>query len=132
MVPSSGRCMPYRVFISVDLPAPFSPTTACTVPRITTRLTSRLATTPGKVLVMPRSSTAGGADGRGRGGWDRRAHGQLLTDAGASGQSAGPGSHAIARSRARWWISGHSIHQDEGTVMVPSSICVAYSSVLAV
>ncbi len=30
MVPSSGRWTPYRIFISVDLPAPFSPTTACT------------------------------------------------------------------------------------------------------
>ena len=33
MVPSSGFCTPYRIFISVDLPAPFSPTRACTVPR---------------------------------------------------------------------------------------------------
>ena len=28
IVPSSGRCAPYSVFISVDLPAPFSPTIA--------------------------------------------------------------------------------------------------------
>ncbi|CAB4591482.1 unannotated protein [freshwater metagenome] len=28
MVPSSGWCIPYKVFISVDLPAPFSPTMA--------------------------------------------------------------------------------------------------------
>src|SRR3954447_15906001 len=56
--PSSGRCSPYRVFISVDLPAPFSPTIACTWPRRTASRMSRLATTPGKRLVMPRSSTA--------------------------------------------------------------------------
>jgi hypothetical protein len=58
IVPSSGRCMPYRVFIRVDLPAPFSPTIACTSPRRTFSSMSRLATTPGKRLVIPRSSTA--------------------------------------------------------------------------
>src|SRR5215218_4730512 len=61
MVPSSGRCTPYRIFISVDLPAPFSPTSACTVPRRTVMLTSWLATTPGKRLVIPLSRTAGAA-----------------------------------------------------------------------
>src|SRR6266496_3764241 len=45
----------------VDLPAPFSPTSACTVPRRTVRCTSEAATTPGKRLVMPCSSTAGGS-----------------------------------------------------------------------
>ena len=30
--PSSGCTMPVRIFTSVDLPAPFSPTSACTVP----------------------------------------------------------------------------------------------------
>src|SRR5919112_2058380 len=54
--------------MSVDLPAPFSPTSAWTVPVRTLRSTSRLATTPGKRLVTPVSSTAtsdraaGGAD----------------------------------------------------------------------
>ena len=55
MVPSSGWCMPYRVFIRVDLPAPFSPTRACTVPRRTLMLMSELATTPGNRLVIPAS-----------------------------------------------------------------------------
>ena len=53
MVPSSGWCMPYSVFISVDLPAPFSPTSACTVPRRTVMLMSEFATTPGNRLVIP-------------------------------------------------------------------------------
>ena len=53
MVPSSGLCMPYRVFISVDLPAPFSPTMAWMVPLRTTMSMSEFATTPGKRLVMP-------------------------------------------------------------------------------
>src|SRR3954468_13675019 len=60
--PSSGRCMPYSVFINVDLPAPFSPTMACTSPRATRSSMSLLATTPGKRLVIPRSSTASGVD----------------------------------------------------------------------
>jgi hypothetical protein len=59
MVPSSGFCMPYRIFIRVDLPAPFSPTIACTVPGSTVMRMSWFATTPGKRLVMPSSCTAG-------------------------------------------------------------------------
>ena len=55
---SSGWCMPYSVFISVDLPAPFSPTIAWMVPARTRRLTSWLAMTPGKRLLDPTSSTA--------------------------------------------------------------------------
>src|SRR3954471_20215809 len=46
--------------MSVDFPAPFSPTIACTSPRATRSSMSRLATTPGNRLVMPRSSTAYG------------------------------------------------------------------------
>ena len=42
----------------VLLPAPFSPTTAWTSPRGTSKLTSERAATPGKVLVMCRSSMA--------------------------------------------------------------------------
>src|SRR3954468_22847993 len=63
IVPSSGWCMPYSVFIRVDLPAPFSPTTACTSPRPTVRLTSEFATTPGKRLVIPLSSITGAPAG---------------------------------------------------------------------
>src|SRR6185437_13601880 len=44
------------MFISVDLPAPFSPSSACTSPRRTSRETSSLATTPGNSLRMPRIS----------------------------------------------------------------------------
>ena len=53
-----GRWAPYSVFISVDLPAPFSPTMAWIVPARTLRLTPSLATTPGKRLTMSRSSMA--------------------------------------------------------------------------
>src|SRR5687767_7157749 len=42
--------------IAVDLPAPFSPTSAWIVPGVTTRCRSSLARTPPKRLVMPLSS----------------------------------------------------------------------------
>ncbi len=58
MVPSSGFWTPYRIFISVDLPAPFSPTMACTVPARTSMSMSWLAITPGKRFPMPRRRTA--------------------------------------------------------------------------
>jgi len=44
--PPSGRTAPARAFISVDLPAPFSPTTARMVPGSTARFMSAMATTP--------------------------------------------------------------------------------------
>src|SRR3954451_22919848 len=43
----------------VLLPAPFSPSRACTSPTWISRSTSALATTPGKRFVTPRSVTAG-------------------------------------------------------------------------
>src|SRR6478609_4360612 len=56
------------MFESVDLPAPFSPSSACTSPSATSKWTSSFATTPGNRLVIPRSSTAVGI----RGGRARR------------------------------------------------------------
>src|SRR5215472_5362948 len=41
------------MFISVDLPAPFSPSSACTSPRLTSNETSSFATTPGNSLRIP-------------------------------------------------------------------------------
>ena len=75
-----GGCTPATILISVDLPAPLSPTSATISPASTSRLKSSIATTPPKVLWMPRSESAGGA---------RRAH---------SGQSA-------ARPNASWIAS---------------------------
>src|ERR1700761_7675831 len=45
--PSSGVYSPPRIFIVVDLPAPFSPSRPCTVPACTPKLTSASARTPG-------------------------------------------------------------------------------------
>ena len=61
IVPSSGLSDPYSTFIRVDLPAPFSPTTAWIVAGMTRRFTWSLATTPGNRLTMSRSSMAGAA-----------------------------------------------------------------------
>src|SRR3954454_4547815 len=47
------------MFESVDLPAPFSPSSACTSPEAASKSTPSLATTPGKRLVIPSSLTAG-------------------------------------------------------------------------
>ena len=120
MVPSSGRCIPYRIFISVDLPAPFSPTSACTVPARTAKCTSLLATTPGKRLVMPRSSTAVAP-----------VPGPVSSVAGAATPTPlsrdEPGGTLPRHPRAR---CPGAIRQETvvGTVIVPSTICFFRSS----
>src|SRR5215210_2236843 len=57
--PSSGRYSPVRMLDSVVLPAPFSPSSACTSPGAASKSTWSLATTAGKRLVTPRSAIAG-------------------------------------------------------------------------
>src|SRR6478752_1820221 len=47
------------MFISVDLPAPFSPSSACTSPSSSSKSTWSLASTPGNCFVIPRSSRTG-------------------------------------------------------------------------
>ena len=59
--PSSGRYKPYKMLINVDLPAPFSPSSARISPRRNSRFTPSLAITPGKRFVMPSSSSRGGS-----------------------------------------------------------------------
>src|SRR4249919_1955645 len=49
------------MFISVDLPAPFSPRSACTSPRRRSKSMWSLASTPGNCLVIPRSSSTRGS-----------------------------------------------------------------------
>src|SRR5581483_2616530 len=51
------------MFERVDLPAPFSPRSACTSPSAASKWTPSLATTPGNRFVIPRSSTAAGMEG---------------------------------------------------------------------
>src|SRR5689334_16364784 len=49
------------MFESVLLPAPFSPSSACTSPAAATKSTESFASTPGKRFVIPRIETAGEA-----------------------------------------------------------------------
>src|SRR5262249_29833661 len=51
------------MFESVLLPAPFSPSSACTSPRAASKSTPSFATTPGNRFVIPRIATAGAAPG---------------------------------------------------------------------
>src|SRR6516164_550480 len=55
--PASAGMIPAMIFMSVDLPAPFSPIRACTVPGLTRSETSYSAMTPGKLLLMFRASS---------------------------------------------------------------------------
>ena len=57
--PALGAVTPPMIFISVDLPAPFSPISPRTSPRPTRRVTSSSAVTPGYVFLMPMSSSSG-------------------------------------------------------------------------
>src|SRR2546421_108023 len=51
------------MFESVLLPAPFSPSSACTSPAAASKSTRSFASTPGKRFVIPRMATAGEAPG---------------------------------------------------------------------
>src|SRR6516162_9778642 len=53
MRPESGRSAPLRIFMSVDLPAPFSPTSAWTSPGRSVRSTPRRACVGPKRLWRP-------------------------------------------------------------------------------
>ena len=59
IVPASARYRPLRMFISVVLPAPFSPSSAWISPRCSARSTPSRATTSPKRLTMPRMPTMG-------------------------------------------------------------------------
>src|ERR1700679_504658 len=59
--PLSGVLAPDSMRIMVDLPAPLAPTRPCTSPPSRSKLTSRSACTPGKLLLTCRSRTATGA-----------------------------------------------------------------------
>src|SRR5262245_38534482 len=59
ITPRSGRWTPPRMRISVDLPAPFSPTTAWISPYATSKSTPSSATVAPNRLLMPSALTAG-------------------------------------------------------------------------
>ena len=124
IVPASGWYSPDRMLISVDLPAPFSPSRQRTSPGMARRLMWSFATTPGKALVMPTSSTAGDA-ARGRSSPDR-----LGPRHGARGRAArpsgGPGPTRSTGRRAARLTSPASA--SSGTSMLPSAMPAAAAS----
>ena len=83
MVPASGWWTPASSFISVDLPAPFSPTRPSTWPARSSRSASASTVWPAKLLVSPRarSTTVAlvGVGGRQRVGVDVRGRAHLAT-----------------------------------------------------
>ena len=58
-VPAVGSWTPAMILTSVDLPAPLSPTSATISPVYTSRSTCSRATTPPKVLRIPRMARVG-------------------------------------------------------------------------
>ena len=63
--PALGWISPYRILTRVDLPAPFSPSSACTSPRRRSRSIRSLAVNAPKRLVMPRRLANGASKGVG-------------------------------------------------------------------
>ena len=59
IAPAVGAWSPARIFRSVDLPAPFSPSSPWIEPASTARSTSSSASVPGKRFVMPRIRSSG-------------------------------------------------------------------------
>src|SRR5438067_6775464 len=57
--PASGRCTPARIFTSVDLPAPFSPTRPCTSPAWSSMSPSSSAWTAPKLFRACSSASSG-------------------------------------------------------------------------
>src|SRR3989338_1321583 len=64
MSPASGITAPLRILSRVDLPAPFSPTSACTSPGRTSRSTAASACTPPYRLLTPRRIRSGSISDR--------------------------------------------------------------------
>ncbi len=62
MRPPSRSSMPATIFISVDLPAPFSPSRRCTSPASTERFPSERAVTPPNLFWMPVSWRSTGSE----------------------------------------------------------------------
>src|SRR5262245_10172483 len=60
--PASGRSAPVMILISVDLPAPFSPTIACTSRACSSNETWRSALTPSNDFVMDDAERSAGVN----------------------------------------------------------------------
>src|SRR6478735_7887843 len=91
--PASNGKMPATHLISVDLPAPLSPTSAVTSPGSATRSTPRRACTAPKFLWPPRTSRVGGGDRSGSAGVSARTSVivHLASSLGCGGRGGGAG-----------------------------------------
>src|SRR5262249_48915924 len=84
--PSSGWYTPARIFTSVDLPAPFSPTSACASPPYRSIDPSTIACTAPNDFIAPRSDSSGAP----------------------SSPAEEPGEDCAAESRVEGWVVGVS------------------------
>src|SRR5262249_57624606 len=75
------------MFESVVLPAPFSPSSACTSPAAASKSTRSFATTPGNRFVTPRSATADSMAGV--------VGGEVLSTSPPNGSALGATDHAL-------------------------------------
>ena len=75
-----GARWPLRIFISVDLPAPFSPMIACTSPALTLRETSLRTSIGPNERDRPTASRTGSVERRAPSGPTARAFGRLESD----------------------------------------------------
>src|SRR4051794_3608974 len=96
--PPSGGYTPVSTLIKVDLPAPFSPTSACTSPAWSSSETPSSAVTPAKCFVMPTAARAASCGDRSVGGGSLTA--EVRRPAGAAGADTRcPGPQEVSASR---------------------------------
>ena len=111
--PASGWCTPARIFTSVDLPAPFSPTSACASPPYRSIVASTTArTAPNDFAACAREHGRPRADGPGApGGAGLAAVGGLGAAAAAAGCSRSGEPGAAAGRRAARGPAGQARRQ---------------------
>src|SRR5438477_3809935 len=97
------------MLISVDLPAPFSPSSACTSPRRRSKSMWSLASTPGNCFVIPRSSRTGASSTR-----------RLNNRAGPKARSVEPLRQALADRRRRLERALDDLCLQRGNLLQPS------------
>ncbi len=128
-VPLSGWCTPARIFTTVDLPAPFSPTSACASPArssIDPSITARTA--PNDLLTRsserttgPSGSAEAGESGLGASGESGAAEAAWVSGAPAAGAGRESGTAAAGesgRSRGRGARGGLAVVRAGGAASV--------------
>src|SRR5437764_8669592 len=108
--PASRDKAPLRIFMSVDLPAPFSPRSTWTSPGWTSRSTPSSATRPGNALRMPRIDSAGA------GRSDTEASQELPIAARAVGRRAHARQHVLLDDDPVVVAAGAEFAQDRGKI----------------